>query len=65
VKGKLNVDLGLAIVGLLSVATGMDISISGQLRHLMLADERYFVGGVLIVGGLYCSYVALRRGRGG
>jgi putative Mn2+ efflux pump MntP len=47
-------------LGVVSAVVGLDISYTGVTRAGLLGEERYFVGGLLIVFGVYCLFVALK-----
>ena len=40
---------------------GIDIAYRGTIRTIVLGEEKYFVGGVLIAFGLYLFYLVLAK----
>lgn len=54
-------DLSIALLALVMIAGGLSIMISGQMRNLVLGDERYLVGGTLAVFGIYSAVLGIRR----
>ena len=56
-----------ALVGFVSVFVGLNIISTGMLRHLLhLGNERYFVGGMFIIFGVWSlsmclKYFAIKR----
>ena len=48
-------------VGLAALFAGIGIIHDGGIRMVILGNERYFVGGLITLVGLYCVFLAFRK----
>lgn len=53
----------ILVFGLVLLGTGISILWRGRIWSLMLADERYIVGALPILAGIYVIYLSLSKKR--
>jgi len=56
-----NMDLSTVGIGLVLVVGGVVIMLRGRLWSLLLADERYLVGGAILAYGLYAIFLGIKN----
>lgn len=54
-------NLVLLFFSVISLFSGLDIIINGEMRNLQLGDERYLIGGVITIIGLYALYLIYKN----
>lgn len=54
-------NIAIFALAITMIIGGLDIAIEGQMRTLLLGNERYLVGGTLMLFGIYCLILGVSR----